>query len=109
MSKTQSTIKNIAVPIISVFFGLLLGAIIMAAFGYNPIEGYSAMLQGAFGRTYNIGEVIRLATPLILTGLGFAVANTAGFFTIGLPGQALSGWIVSIWLAMTFPDLPKIV
>jgi len=109
VSKTQSTIRNIAVPIISVFFGLLLGAIIMAVFGYNPLDGYSAMLQGAFGRAYNVGEVIRLATPLILTGLGFSVANTAGFFNIGLSGQALSGWIVSIWLAMTFPDLPKAV
>ncbi len=109
VSKSQSTMKNIAVPVLSVFFGLLLGAIIMVAFGYNPIEGYSAMLQGAFGRAYNIGEVIRLATPLILTGLGFAVADTAGFFNIGLSGQALCGWIMSIWLAMTFPDLPKAI
>ena len=109
MNKNQALWKSIAVPVLSVFFGLLLGAIIMVAFGYNPIAGYSAMLKGAFGRPYNIGEVIRLATPLILTGLGFAVANTAGFFNIGLSGQALSGWIVSIWLAMLFPDLPKII
>ena len=107
MNNKQTTIKNLAVPVISVLFGLLLGAIIMAVFGYSPVEGYTAMLNGAFGSSYNIGEVIRLATPLILTGLGFAVANTAGFFNIGLSGQALSGWIVSIWLAMTFPDLPK--
>lgn len=109
MSKHRSTIKNISVPVLSVLFGLLLGAIIMAAFGYNPFTGYGAMLQGAFGRPYNVGEVIRLATPLILTGLGFSVAYTAGFFNIGLSGQALCGWIVSIWLAMTFPDLPKIL
>lgn len=109
MSNKQSTIKNLAVPVLSVVFGLLLGAIIMLVFGYNPGEGYSAMLNGALGSTYNIGEVVRLATPLILTGLGFAVANTAGFFNIGLSGQALSGWIVSIWLAMLFPDLPKAV
>ncbi|WP_443081481.1 ABC transporter permease [Vagococcus sp.] len=109
MSKDKSLLKSIAVPVLSVFFGLVLGAIIMLAFGYDPIAGYGAMLKGAFGRPYNIGEVIRLATPLILTGLGFSVAYAAGFFNIGLSGQALSGWIVSIWLAMLFPDLPKLV
>ncbi|HCT96408.1 ABC transporter permease [Vagococcus sp.] len=109
MGNQHSKWKNLAVPVISVLAGLLLGAIIMLVSGYNPVEGYGAMLKGAFGRTYNIGEVLRLATPLILTGLGFSVANTAGFFNIGLAGQALCGWIGAIWIAMTFPDLPRIV
>ncbi|MCO7150438.1 ABC transporter permease [Vagococcus lutrae] len=109
MGNQHSKWKNLAVPVISVLAGLLLGAIIMLVSGYNPVEGYGAMLKGAFGRTYNIGEVLRLATPLILTGLGFSVANTAGFFNIGLAGQALCGWIGAIWVAMTFPDLPRIV
>ena len=106
---TFETVKSMAVPILSVLAGLLLGAIIMQVFGYNPVEGYRAMLDGAFRRPYNVGEVLRLATPLILTGLGFSVANTAGFFNIGLAGQALCGWIAAIWMAMTFPDLPKVV
>lgn len=105
----NNTFKNLAVPVLSVIAGLLLGAAIMLAFGYNPVIGYGAMLEGAFGRAYNVGEVLRLATPLILTGLAFSVANTAGFFNIGLAGQALCGWIASIWLAMTFPDLPKLI
>lgn len=109
MNKKNELVRSIAVPVISVLAGLLLGAIIMLVFQYNPIEGYGAMLEGAFGRAYNLGEVVRLATPLILTGLGFSVAYTAGFFNIGLAGQALCGWIASIWLAMTFPDLPKIL
>ncbi len=109
MSKRSTFIKSLAVPVISVLAGLLLGAMIMLAFGYDPVEGYNAMLIGAFGRSYNVGEVFRLATPLILTGLGFSVASRAGLFNIGLSGQALCGWIASIWLAMTFPDVPKIL
>lgn len=109
MSNNSSKIKAIAVPVVSVLAGLVLGAIIMAVSGYSPVEGYQAMLRGAFGRTYNVGEVFRSATPLILTGLGFSVASTAGFFNIGLAGQALAGWISAVWLALTFPDLPKII
>lgn len=81
----------------------------MAAFGYNPGQGYSSMLNASLGSQRSIGETLRQATPLIFTALGFSVANSAGFFNIGLSGQALCGWIVSVWVALTFPDLPKVI
>lgn len=81
----------------------------MAAFGYNPGQGYSSMLNASLGSQRNIGETLRQATPLIFTALGFSVANSAGFFNIGLSGQALCGWIVSVWVALAFPDLPKVI
>ncbi len=109
VSKSNKPWVNIAVPLISVICGLLLGAIIMLVSGHDPIAGYGAMLKGAFGRPYNIGEVLRLATPIILTGLGFSVANAAGFFNIGLAGQALAGWIAAVAIGMSFPDLPKLI
>ncbi|WEG73360.1 ABC transporter permease [Vagococcus intermedius] len=106
---SKSRLNGFAVPVISVIFGLVLGAIVMLVSGYNPVEGYSAMLNGALGRSYNVGEVFRLASPLILTALGFSVAYTAGFFNIGLAGQALCGWLVSVSLAQSFPDMPRIL
>ncbi len=45
--------------------------------------------------------------PLILIALGFSVASCAGFFNIGLPGQALSGWIAAGWFALSHPDMPR--
>ena len=38
---------------------------------------------------------------------GFAVASPAGFFNVGLPGQALAGWILSGWFALSHPDMPR--
>ena len=109
MNDRNEKIRNLLVPIISVVIGLILGAVLMLAFGYNPIVGYSSMLNAALGTQRSIGETLRQATPLIFTALGFSVANSAGFFNIGLSGQALCGWIVSIWTALAFPDLPKVV
>ncbi|KAF1304359.1 ABC transporter permease [Enterococcus saccharolyticus] len=109
MNDRNEKIRNLLVPILSVVIGLLLGAIIMLAFGYNPVTGYSSMLDAALGTKRGMGETLRQATPLIFTALGFSVANSAGFFNIGLSGQALCGWIVSIWAALAFPDLPKVV
>ncbi len=87
-------------------FGLIIGAVIMLIFGYNPISGYTALLGSAFGSTQDIGSVLTQMTPLILTALGFTVAQTAGFFNIGLSGQALAGWVGAVWYALSFPNMP---
>lgn len=103
----MTTQKNsFSVALFSVIFGLIIGAVIMLVFGYNPISGYVALLGSAFGSMQDIGSVLTQMTPLILTALGFTVAQTAGFFNIGLSGQALAGWVGSIWYALTFPSMP---
>lgn len=97
--------QKIAVPLISVVLGIILGAIIMLIFGYDPLWGYEGLFQTAFGSIKNIGEIFRAMGPLILIALGFSVASRAGFFNIGLPGQALSGWIAAGWFALSHPDM----
>mgnify|MGYP003361846687 FL=1 len=101
--------NNFSVALFSVLFGLIVGAIIMLVFGYNPISGYIALISSAFGSMQDIGGVLTQMTPLILTALGFTVASTAGFFNIGLSGQALAGWVGAVWYALSFPDMPAFV
>ncbi|TCD46409.1 ABC transporter permease [Streptococcus sp. X16XC17] len=98
-----------AVPLIAVLLGLVAGAVIMLVFGYDPIAAYSKLLSTAFGSPYNIGEIGRAMAPLILIGLGFAVSSKAGFFNVGLPGQALIGWTAAAWFALETQSLPKVV
>ncbi|KAA8369410.1 ABC transporter permease [Leuconostoc carnosum] len=98
--------NSLSIALFSILFGLIVGAIIMLVFGYNPISGYVALIGSAFGSMQNIGGVFTQMTPLILTALGFTIAQTAGFFNIGLSGQALAGWVGSVWYALSFPDMP---
>lgn len=109
MNNRSEKLRNILVPILSVLMGFILGAIIMLISGQNPVAGYQAMLMTAFQSPKSIGEIFVTAGPLIFTALGFAVANSAGFFNIGLSGQALCGWITSIWVALSMPDAPRMV
>ena len=99
--------QQITVPLISVVLGILLGAIIMWVFGYDAVWGYEELFKTAFGSLRSLGEISRAMGPLILIALGFAVASRAGFFNVGLPGQALAGWLVAGWFALSFPDLPR--
>jgi ABC-type uncharacterized transport system permease subunit len=99
---------NIIVPLVSVFLGLLAGAIIMLAFGYNPILGYLALWNGSFGDLYFFGETMRQVTPYILTGLSVAFAFRTGLFNIGAEGQVIVGWLAAVWVGLTV-DAPMIV
>ena len=94
---------------ISILSGFILGALIMLFFGYNPIAAYDAMIMTVLSSPYFIGEVLRQATVLTLTGLAFNVAYQSGFFNIGLSGQLLAGWLSSVAFALAFPDLPQMI
>ena len=107
MLKVNPKTKKILVPIISILAGFLVGALIMLVWSYNPFEAYASMFSSALGNMNGIGETIREATPLIFTAIGFAIASSAGFFNIGLPGQAQAGWLTSIWVVLANPNMPK--
>lgn len=99
--------ESILIPLMAVLSGLLLGAVVMLVFGYDPIWGYEELFYTAFGSVKNIGEIFRAVTPLVFTALGFAVASRAGFFNVGLSGQALVGWVFAGWFALANPDMPR--
>ncbi|MDF7639839.1 ABC transporter permease [Lactobacillus sp. ESL0791] len=109
MISVSPKVKRILVPLISIIAGFLIGAIIMLIWNYNPLQAYSSLFSSALGNMNGIGETIREATPLIFTAIGFAIASSAGFFNIGLPGQAQAGWLASIWLVLANPNMPKIL
>lgn len=105
----NSTVKKILVPVIAVVAGFFLGALVMLAAGYNPIFGYEDMFASALGNSRAIGETIQTTGPLILEALSFAIAMKAGLFNIGMSGQALAGWMTSIWFALSFPNMPRLL
>ncbi|MBL5767729.1 branched-chain amino acid ABC transporter permease [Heyndrickxia sporothermodurans] len=104
----SNRLVNILIPVVSVILGLIAGAIIMLISGYNPINGYLSLWNGAFGDSFYIGETLRQVTPYIFAGLAVAFAFRTGLFNIGVEGQMLMGWIVSVWVGLAF-DLPKII
>jgi len=76
---------------IAVLIGLLLGALLMVIFGYDPIIAYYWLFRGSFGSISNIMETLSFATPLMLTAVTFAIGSKAGLFNIGAEGQIYLG------------------
>lgn len=95
-----------AVPVVSFVVALLLGMVPMAMQGINPITGYRDMVLLAFGSAYGISETIMKAIPLMLAGLGVALAFRMLVWNIGAEGQLYMGTFASCLVAYTVPDAP---
>jgi simple sugar transport system permease protein len=95
-----------AIPLFAVLISFLVGGVLIAVAGVNPIEAYRAFLYGAFGNRVNVGNVLSVATPLILAGLGVAFAARSSLFNIGAEGQLYFGAVFATWVALRLSSLP---
>ncbi len=85
---------------------VLVGAVMMIVLGANPVDGYRALIQGAFGDPSALGRTAVKAAPLLLVAVGICVAFRANMFNIGGEGQIAVGGLSSATVALAFPDLP---
>lgn len=86
---------------------LLIGAILIGFAGADPLSSYQVMFQGAFGGRRQITETILKAGPLLMIGLGLAVAFRARVWNIGAEGQYFMGALCGGFVALQFPTLPQ--
>ena len=87
-------------PIVAVLGAFLVGAIILYFQGVNPIEAYQAMLFGAFGTKNGLADTLVKATPLLLVGLGIAIAFRGGMINIGAEGQLIMGALMATYVGL---------
>ncbi len=95
---------KILVPVISFVFSLVFGIVLLLASGVNPFVAYAAMVRGALGDPYAVGETLVKAIPLMLTGLGVSIAFRMLFWNIGAEGQLVMGGLAATWVALFLAD-----
>lgn len=101
-------LSRIAIPVLSLFIGLVLALGIAALAGESPLLVLSVLFNGAFGSMTQIGYSLFYATPLIFTGLSVAWAFRAGLFNIGAEGQMTLGGVAMAATGILLPGLPSI-
>lgn len=95
------------VPAAALAAGLVLLAAGLALAGYDAGAALAAMWRGAFGSWYAFTSATLLrATPLIVIGLGFALALRGGALNIGAEGQFYAGAVAATWMALQAGALP---
>ncbi|NLO86723.1 MAG: ABC transporter permease [Clostridiales bacterium] len=92
LKPTQKVNRDYLVSLFTaVALAFAVGAVIMLACGYNPIECYGALFSGSLGKPRALGNTLAKTATLFLTGLAMSVAAKAGVFNVGGEGQLYMG------------------
>ena len=101
---------TLAVLVASLALALFVVAFVFWGYGVNPLDVYSAIFIGSFGSLFGWSWTITKAIPLLLCGVGLAVAFKALFWNIGAEGQLLMGAVGASGVALyLIPDAPPIL
>jgi simple sugar transport system permease protein len=106
----KSKSAAVLIPLASFAISLILGALVLLASRSNPLQAYSAMLDGAFGNARRFQYTIVESIPLLMCGLGVGVAFRLKFWNIGAEGQYVWGaigitWVMQFWKFLPVPML----
>jgi general nucleoside transport system permease protein len=87
--------------------GLLALALSLHLAGYDALAALEALWHGAFGSWYALTSTTLVrAVPLIIIGLGIALAFRSGAFNIGAEGQFYAGAIAATWVGLHVAGRP---
>jgi ABC-type uncharacterized transport system permease subunit len=84
---------------------LIVGAVVLAIAGHNPLDVYRLLFVESFGSTKRIASTLSAATPLIFTGLATAIAFRTGAFNVGVEGCVNVGGLAAAFVGFTFVSL----
>ncbi len=100
---------GLVVPVCAVIAALAVGAIMLLALGTNPLSGYAALFDGAFGGRDALADTAIKAMPLLLVGVGICIAFRTGVINIGGEGQIIAGALLSTTVALLIPGTPRLL
>jgi general nucleoside transport system permease protein len=108
---TRARIEESLLPsVVALLIAAIVGDILIVSFGQSPSAVYRLLLEGTWGNSYGLGQVLYKATTLAFTGLAIAFALRAGLFNIGAESQLAAGGFVAAVVGLTLPPgLPWIV
>src|SRR5436309_11651342 len=106
---------GLGMPVGSVLFAFVIGALICVVTGANPIAAYAGLICGGLGIGCTQGEnpalqisnTIVFFIPLVTTGVAVALPFRAGLFNIGAEGQLLAGSMACAAIGIKFNTLPS--
>ena len=110
---------SILSPVVLVIGALIVGGVLLWIAGVSPFVAYPRIFRAAFGtpagwlrgELYPLSDTTVKAIPLLLAGLGVALAFRMKLWNIGAEGQLLIGaWAATgVALKLLSPDTPAFI
>lgn len=93
------------VPAVAAVGALALCAVFLLISGNDPLRAAVVLVDGALGTRDNVYEVLTRSVPMMIVGLGIAVAFRANVYNIGAGGQAILGGIFGLVATQAAGDI----
>lgn len=90
----------------AVVLALLISSLLMTIGGRPPTTLYTSMFKGTLTTTFGLSETMLRMVPLLLCGLGIAMAARMKLWNIGAEGQFHMGAIGAGGVAFAWPGAP---
>jgi ABC-type uncharacterized transport system permease subunit len=95
-----SKAMSIASPLLALAITVVLGVLLFAALGKDPVRGLQVFFYEPVKSGYALSELAVKATPLILIALGLALCFRSNVWNIGAEGQYILGAVFAGGVAM---------
>ena len=97
-------IKAILLIFLALFCSFAVASIILLLAGFDPLTAYAAIIKGSLGSKTAVSQTLSKSTPLMIIGIGIAVAFKGSSFNIGAEGQFYAGALGAALCEMVFHD-----
>jgi simple sugar transport system permease protein len=104
--RIKDVINTAGWPLAATLLGLLFGAIIIMASGFNALRVYGVRFEKSFFDFYYFLQVLTRASPVILCGMAAALSWRAGYINLGMEGQMTAGGFIATVCALFLPGPP---
>lgn len=84
-------VPGFVITILGALLAFGVGAVMIALSGISPWVAYQELVNSAIGSEFALTETLGKMTPLLLAGLGMALAFRGKLFNIGAEGQIYMG------------------
>jgi len=102
----MKALRELFYPLIAIFAAFVVGGVVVAIIGDDPIETYRLLIGSALSWPDGIGYTLFYATPLVFTGLAVAVGFRCGLLNIGAEGQLTVAALATACAGIAFATSP---
>jgi ABC-type uncharacterized transport system permease subunit len=96
----------VVVPVLAVGLSAVLGAVAVVVAGEDPLTAYVELVRAAAGTPENLAATILRSIPIVVAGVGIALALRAGALNLGGEGQMVLGALASAAVANVLTGVP---
>ncbi len=94
--------QSVGRPSLGIVLALLVFAVLLLAYGTNPVDALLDAWSGVLGSSFGLSEVGVTMIPLMLTALATAIPTRVGLVNVGGEGQLILGTWAATGVALYF-------